>query len=433
MSTPSKPSHKRKKLRFEDRRKALVKRSRSSTDSSKTTSTNNNNSSSLSNQSASLLSPPKNPNSSLGNKTTPILKSLKDDTYFTSLRTMPAPRDMLSQITKDVINNFEVNYTKNRTSRTSSRRSARLRFQRIDDRNDANSIDNNDDDLDSNNSLNNLSEYRRCLLEDFMALSIGSDLMIFIPYDVRSDNLRRQLFWITSPPDRFATNYYGTITIKNSKYYIVEGTVITNPKLNEIKSGMQMVDVRDSLNEKNAGCVIDCGKDPNDNQLSSLLTWRLILDGKTDGIQVWSKRYNFRSLYSSFMNRRKTVDGLNSILNLTFNELYGDRVQCSHLLTLYYKAALSQTKLKVNEKDKIIATLSNETDVSFDGESFQNLIDKVDTTFKDALNETFCDFSVLGDPIVPSNTIDELIELYKKLSVSKPAPIQDAVATSTLA
>ena len=69
-----------------------------------------------------------------------------------------------------------------------------------------------------------------------------------------------------------------------------------------------------------------------------LITWKEVLDGKSNGIQIWRKSSTLRNLYNIFYNRRKSLEScLQDLLIGLHEEVFGDRVQLYHLLSIYYR------------------------------------------------------------------------------------------------
>ena len=88
---------------------------------------------------------------------------------------------------------------------------------------------------------------------------------------------------------------------------------------------------------KNSGCLINFGVDDDGDQMYKLVTWNMVLKGGVTGVQVWSQRKEFRNLATVFNNRKKTNQGLVSLINVMYYEIYGDRPQCINLLSPFYR------------------------------------------------------------------------------------------------
>ena len=61
----------------------------------------------------------------------------------------------------------------------------------------------------------------------------------------------------------------------------------------------------DGLGSNNSGCLVNFGIDDDGDETYKLITWNMVLRGGITGVQVWSKRKEFRNLASAFNNRKK--------------------------------------------------------------------------------------------------------------------------------
>jgi hypothetical protein len=68
-------------------------------------------------------------------------------------------------------------------------------------------------------------------------------------------------------------NYLCVIQLKKLKYHCISGTVETNPKLNDVKSGMSQLNLKDGFESKNSGCLINFGLDNEKDNVYKLITW----------------------------------------------------------------------------------------------------------------------------------------------------------------
>ena len=71
------------------------------------------------------------------------------------------------------------------------------------------------------------------------------------------------------------------------------------------------------------------------------------LKGGVTGVQVWSQQKEFRNLATIFNNRKKTNQGLISLINVMYYEMCGDRLQCINLLPSFYRTQLKQKQLEL--------------------------------------------------------------------------------------
>jgi hypothetical protein len=147
------------------------------------------------------------------------------------------------------------------------------------------------------------------------------------------------------------------------------------------------------------------------NDSSILLTWKDVLHGRMTGIQVWRKRVKqYRDVYSTFKARKKRLSGLKSILNYLYPEVFGDQIQLFHLLNGYYKSNSEHqsTLVKVNQSkmNQIQAP------IKLQGQSFQSLLQRIDSVFKNAIREIYSNFNVYGKPLLTSNEVDMINKDY---------------------
>jgi hypothetical protein len=234
-----------------------------------------------------------------------------------------------------------------------------------------------------------------------MVLEKQSKVLVLVPFQPKCAFLVQDLFWYSIRPDEYM-NYFCVIQFKKIKYHCISGTVETNQKLNDVKSGISQLDLKDGFENKNSGCLINFGLDDEQDNIYKLITWSMVLHGKTDGIQVWTKRKDFRNLSTAFNNRKKTNDGLISFLNTMYLEMFGDRMQCLYLLSCFYRTQIKQKQIK----NKMTNANSNSNERFFEGESYHRLINEIDLTFKNAIIETYKSFCILGEPLVSSQEID---------------------------
>ena len=71
--------------------------------------------------------------------------------------------------------------------------------------------------------------------------------------------------------------------------------------------------------------------------------------GKTTGVQVWRNGDIYRDVYSNFADRSKTTQGLTTLLNSLYLEMYGDRMQCLYLLNCFNRALVKNQNKCIKE------------------------------------------------------------------------------------
>ena len=179
--------------------------------------------------------------------------------------------------------------------------------------------------------------YIRCYVEDFMTTAVGDSLMILIPegYSAPIKTDRIALSWT-----RFIKG-----NLQRSEHKFTDGVslgfevvVKDNVNRDKVTIGYHM----DKIDSQ--GCIISFSP-----RLSRLLTWWEVLDGRQNGIQVWRKGGQFRSVSKEYRARHKTMQGLKYLTNLLYPEVYGDRMQACHLLDCHHRAVIQQQKTEMTK------------------------------------------------------------------------------------
>ena len=145
--------------------------------------------------------------------------------------------------------------------------------------------------------------------------------------------------------------YCGYVVLSKIKYYIYSGIIVTNPQLEKSRNGLESKDISEGFGQGNFGCEFSFHRiDNSSDGVSILISWNDVFSGRKTGIQVWSMREKHRYLYNYFDNRKKNSEGLNQLLNMFYEELFGDRVQLLSLTNCYLRAQLSNTTtlMKIN-------------------------------------------------------------------------------------
>ena len=263
---------------------------------------------------------------------------LTNASFFSSVRTYTKDgTDMVSELSKNVLNDFDLKYNKS-NNYNCERRSIRF----IESSNNSLQLQTCNTTSSYNSCKDDtLSSYRRCLLEDFMVLDKHTNILVLVPFKIVCECLLQDSFWSNIDSESFL-NYQTVIQFKKKKYHCVLGSIITNPKLESVRSGISQYDLMDGLGTKNSGCLVDFGFDNNNDNILKLITWNMVLKGRVTGLQVWSQRKDIRNLGTAFNNRKKTNIGLVSLLNAMYYEMYGDRLQCMFLVSYFYRTQLKQ-------------------------------------------------------------------------------------------
>ena len=139
---------------------------------------------------------------------------LTNTSFFSSIRNYKKDGiDMVSDLSKNILNDFELKYEK-KAIHSSERRSVRC------DRRDDNTHDNTIDDPSSMNCINNLSMYRRCVVEDYMSITKDTSIMVLIPFKIVCPVLLQDSFW-TSIDSSTYMNYQSVIQFKKKSTIVL--------------------------------------------------------------------------------------------------------------------------------------------------------------------------------------------------------------------
>ena len=115
-------------------------------------------------------------------------------------------------------------------------------------------------------------------------------------------------------------------------------------------------------------------------------------------------------MYTNFADRSKTTQGLNSLMISLYSEVYGDRLQCLHLLLCYNRANNKSQSVTIRKYDSIV---QNFTPAVLEGESYNLLLSDLNTSFGLSIQKCYGDFVVIGRPIITRKETDVLVSLYK--------------------
>ena len=113
-----------------------------------------------------------------------------------------------------------------------------------------------------------------------------------------------------------------------------------------------------------------------DNVIS--ITWKEILCGSMDGVQVWKEGADFRQISNNFNNRKKSIESLKESSGVLHHETHGDQVQTLHLLHSFCRS-FSSHKTCCVEKFKAVA---NEYEpILLNGYSCKKILQKNESVF----------------------------------------------------
>ena len=160
----------------------------------------------------------------------------------------------------------------------------------------------------------------------------------------------------------------------------------------------------------NYGCNITFkGTKSSSLSFTSLITWRHVLDGKIDGIMIWREGSIFRNVYTNFYDRCKTNQGLLAVLNSLFLEVYGDRIQCMHLLHCYHRCTIQMQQKYMNACDILI---SASAPIDLNGVLYEGFLAKCDNVFREAIQRTYTNYVIIGSPIITRIAVNNMVESY---------------------
>ena len=311
--------------------------------------------------------------------------------------------NLVPQISKEILSNFSYKYKRRATN---TRRTGRT----IPHNDRLLSIDNTirprvgDDTLDGVT----FSNYTRCYVEDFMTRNIGELILVLLPTRYADDTFSR---WY----DLMSTDIkFIDICFTKQKYRGYIATITTNPILARVQSGMHRLDYSAGFGNQNYGCNVTFEGSCSTSKvitLTYLITWKEVLEGKIDGIMVWREGNLFRNVFVNFADRQKTNQGVLAVLNKLFPEVYGDRIQCMHLIHCYHRTTIQMQQKYIKACDLVIDTYSP---IDLNGMVYDELLNKCDGYFQDAIKLAYTDYVVIGSPIVTRPVIDMLVEHYVK-------------------
>ena len=225
----------------------------------------------------------------------------------------------------------------------------------------------------------------------------------------------------------------------STAFRVFNCSVLSSPYSQTLQAGMAICDIKKGFNEGRNGVIVSIedptsyinntdhyqAKTKNDSS-SSCITWRDVLNGRKDGIQVWrdtSKSDVYRNVSKLFDNRRRTEIGCKSLLSYLYEEMYGDRLQLFHLYSSYYKsrhkyiAAQSRTQqTSINDK---VTTISKEIfnvpeEATLSGMNFNALIERIDEIYKNAIQDTYTKFLPFGEPLISNDTVISMLIDYMR-------------------
>lgn len=187
------------------------------------------------------------------------------------------------------------------------------------------------------------------------------------------------------------------------------GVVSTNTLIDNVSNGMHLSDNELGFGTHNYGCCITfCSSTSSDTE-SILITWQEVLDGKKRFVSM-EKGDIYLDVYSNFVDRSRTSQGLTGLMNSLYAKVYGDRLQCLNLIKCYNRAIMKYQMKLVRGYEDIIYKYNP---VVLVGEVYESLLDTCNDSFGAAIKKYYSDFVAIGQPIINRDEINGLVELHK--------------------
>ena len=360
----------------------------------------------------------KKPNNTNFNITTnnPIDLFVRDS--FSKLSDKQYKIDYLQQIPKAIKSNFNVKLQRQK-QKVQSTKTTRSSFSTA--LCSTSSLQVSNTHQSKNTSSNVFSDekeltYTRCVVEDFMLLKKNDYIKVYIP---SSD--RTFIQYVPSSVVEFGSR---------KKYRVYECVVLSSPSSEKVDNGeLSYLDINHGFTHGNFGCfislleptLIDKYKNgmlfnPNEDA-NVMLTWYEVLNGRMDGVQVWKKLVGPMSdLYPLFRRRKKKLESLRLLVNFLYPELFGDRLQCQTLLTCFYRSMSehlnAQSVASTSLPTSTALTTKSSSSANFKGNTFRELIERIDTVFKAAIHSRYSQFSLYNEPLLSEEQLSSITNDY---------------------
>ena len=290
-------------------------------------------------------------------------------------------KSMNAQIAKSLKNNFQTSYVRKTERRSQRNKNKTLETKTL------------------FNHVQLLDSYRRCIVEDFMTLPKGTEIIVLLPSSYMSLSP-----WKEHESDDLKTP---NISFGSKKYIMTTATMSFSPYSSRVCDGMIRDDLEFGFANGNFGSYVNF----NDFNVDRLITWSEVLHGRSDFLQVWARDTDMRDLLPLFEKKRRSLENLNRLVHNFYLEYYGDRLSISLMLNCYYKALNKQRVSECLQLKNIINAIEPPLLV---GDAYDNLLSTVDNTFKNAIKNTYTRFCTLGGCLISSKERNNLIALYKK-------------------
>ena len=328
--------------------------------------------------------------------------NLRTKFYSSPNRSMP---NYSRQIGIYLQNNFNADrkQKRNNDNQTSSRRSNRVTSS------SSSSMSRSTTPTMSNSTTNVTfpsDNWRRCYVEDAMALDVNEIVFVLVP---KKD---------TSTMKEFTPAF--EVTFCKNKYKAYYCKVTSAPYRSKLfNGGISMKDLSDGFGDKNFGFYVSTSpynsgnntrSSNNQEEYEYLITWNCVLNGGIHGLQVWRNTMKYRNVFHVFRARKKLRESCEFIMNSLYEEVFGDRVQLGHINNCFHRANSEATSALLTELKK---TLHLYEPAILTGETYRSLLCSIDETFRRAIETSFYTFSSINAPLITSESVNKMANSYK--------------------
>ena len=116
-------------------------------------------------------------------------------------------------------------------------------------------------------------------------------------------------------------------------------------------------------------------------------------------------------MFNVIRNRRRAKEGINLLLNILSQEVYRDRAKTFYLLTCYYRTNTFHFNTLKTDFQLIIKTYKP---ILIQGKNFNLLIDKINSKFKNAIEQCYAQFKSLSESLLSMQSVNGLVLEHKK-------------------
>ena len=113
-----------------------------------------------------------------------------------------------------------------------------------------------------------------------------------------------------------------------------------------------------------------------------------------------------------FDNRKTNSNGLLQLLNMFYEELFGDRVQLSSLCNCCLRAQSSHTTTLLKKNNSSTAPVCH-PEIQLPNNALKETIYLIEEAFDKAIKSCFTDFTAISEPILSVQEMNTLANTYK--------------------